>query len=473
MEGDRRVIEVPPDLLGKKKPKASHESNLSKEARLLREVALLSLLHHPHIVSLYGYSVTPSYYILFMELVEGGPLLNYIITHGRLKESKAREFFRQLLSAVHYCHYNSIVHRDLKIENILIDNQNQLKVIDFGLSNFYDNSVMLKTVCGSLYYAAPELLSGKPYTGPEVDVWSLGVILFVLCTGKVPFDDKKLPVLHDKIKAGHVEYPSYLSPELRHLLSRMITVHPHQRANLQELLHHVWVNKGYDGAPPNSFLPVRLPLDTLDAKVVLGIVQTLGGQYTPDLVTRILYMAIQDWTIYEHHPIVSLYYLVKEKLRRWHDTQSKEHSLSQSFGKNIRSLGHTHTLSHYSIPSTSNVPPSYHHPRMPRAPEPAHTAFSRSIRTTSLYSPKDLTGGRVGVRSLTRPLEALDLSSSAPTRPPMQRPHLPMEETASQDETTQTKRPVSPSSKSSKLSTWFPRWMTGVMRPFKAKPPSK
>lgn len=140
-------------------------------------------------------------------------MLDYIISHGKLKEKQARKFARQIASAVDYCHRNSIVHRDLKIENILISKTGDIKIIDFGLSNLFcpDEDRKLKTYCGSLYFAAPELLQAKPYTGPEVDVWSFGVVLFVLVCGKVPFDDQYMPALHQKIKKGVVDYPNWLS----------------------------------------------------------------------------------------------------------------------------------------------------------------------------------------------------------------------------------------------------------------------
>lgn len=140
-------------------------------------------------------------------------MLDYIISHGKLKEKQARKFARQIASAVDYCHRNSIVHRDLKIENILISKTGDIKIIDFGLSNLFspEENRKLKTFCGSLYFAAPELLQAKPYTGPEVDVWSFGVVLFVLVCGKVPFDDQYMPALHQKIKKGQVDYPSWLS----------------------------------------------------------------------------------------------------------------------------------------------------------------------------------------------------------------------------------------------------------------------
>jgi serine/threonine protein kinase len=150
------------------------------------------------------------YYMVF-EYVNGGQMLDYIISHGRLRERVARKFARQIGSALEYLHKNNVVHRDLKIENILISQTGNIKIIDFGLSNLFDPITHLSTFCGSLYFAAPELLNAKVYTGPEVDVWSFGVVLYVLVCGKVPFDDQSMPALHAKIKRGLVEYPVWLS----------------------------------------------------------------------------------------------------------------------------------------------------------------------------------------------------------------------------------------------------------------------
>ena len=143
--------------------------------------------------------------------MSGGQLLDYIISHGRLRERQARKFARQIGSALDYCHKNNLVHRDLKIENILISATGNIKIIDFGLSNTWAPDAQLSTFCGSLYFAAPELLNARVYTGPEVDVWSFGIVLYVLVCGKVPFDDQSMPALHAKIKRGHVEYPHSLS----------------------------------------------------------------------------------------------------------------------------------------------------------------------------------------------------------------------------------------------------------------------
>ena len=183
----------------------------SKEIRTAREAAIVSLLSHPYICGMRDVVRTNYHWYMLFEYVNGGQMLDYIISHGRLKEKQARKFARQIASALDYCHRNSIVHRDLKIENILISKTGDIKIIDFGLSNLFSPRNMLKTFCGSLYFAAPELLQAKQYTGPEVDVWSFGIVLYVLVCGKVPFDDQSMPQLHAKIKKGHVDYPPWLS----------------------------------------------------------------------------------------------------------------------------------------------------------------------------------------------------------------------------------------------------------------------
>ncbi|THU90605.1 Pkinase-domain-containing protein [Dendrothele bispora CBS 962.96] len=241
----------------------------SKEIRTLREAALSMLLHHPYICGMREMIVHQHHYYMVFEYVDGGQMLDYIISHGRLRERTARKFARQIGSALDYCHRNNVVHRDLKIENILISQTGNIKIIDFGLSNLYDPLAHLATFCGSLYFAAPELLNAKVYTGPEVDVWSFGVVLYVLVCGKVPFDDQSMPALHAKIKRGLVEYPVWLSPECKHLLSRMLVTNPAARATLTEVLAHPWMVRGFSGPPENHLLH-REPLraDDLDRNVI-------------------------------------------------------------------------------------------------------------------------------------------------------------------------------------------------------------
>ncbi|KAG6110386.1 hypothetical protein E4U14_002842 [Claviceps sp. LM454 group G7] len=240
----------------------------SKEIRTAREAAIVTLLNHPHICGMRDVVRTNYHWYMLFEYVNGGQMLDYIISHGKLKEKQARKFSRQIASALDYCHRNSIVHRDLKIENILISKTGDIKIIDFGLSNLFSPRGHLKTFCGSLYFAAPELLQARAYTGPEVDIWSFGIVLYVLVCGKVPFDDQSMPALHAKIKKGLVDYPSWLSSECKQLLSRMLVTDPKQRATMQEVMNHPWMLKGYNSAPENH-LPIREPLDhPLDADVI-------------------------------------------------------------------------------------------------------------------------------------------------------------------------------------------------------------
>lgn len=183
----------------------------SKEVRTAREAAIVTLVNHPYICGMRDVYRTNYHWYMLCEYVNGGQMLDYIISHGKLKEKQARKFGRQIASALDYCHRNSIVHRDLKIENILISKEGNIKIIDFGLSNLFSPRNSLKTFCGSLYFAAPELLQARAYTGPEVDVWSFGIVLYVLVCGKVPFDDQSMPQLHAKIKKGVVDYPPWIS----------------------------------------------------------------------------------------------------------------------------------------------------------------------------------------------------------------------------------------------------------------------
>ncbi|KAI0263593.1 hypothetical protein BC834DRAFT_827457 [Gloeopeniophorella convolvens] len=244
----------------------------SKETRTIREAALSQLLYHPYICGMREMIVHQHHYYMVFEYINGGQMLDYIISHGRLRERVARKFARQIGSALEYCHKNNVVHRDLKIENILISQTGNIKIIDFGLSNLYDPVAHLTTFCGSLYFAAPELLNAKVYTGPEVDVWSFGVVLYVLVCGKVPFDDQSMPALHAKIKRGLVEYPVWLSAECKHILSRMLVTNPQQRSTLPDLLNHPWMTRGFPG-PPDPHLLRREPLraDELDRQVIRGM----------------------------------------------------------------------------------------------------------------------------------------------------------------------------------------------------------
>lgn len=238
----------------------------SRDKRTVREGGLGEIFYHPNICRLFcTWALTTHYYMLF-EYVQGGQLLDYIIQHGSLKEHRVRKFTRGIASAIKYLHGHNIVHRDLKIENILISDAGDIKIIDFGLSNFFNVNSKLKTFCGSLYFAAPELLKAEPYIGPEVDIWAFGIVMFVLLCGKVPFDNDRSDVLHKLIKEGNVEYPSHLSESVKSLLKRMIVVDRDMRYNIDEINNHPWMNEGYD-YNVLSHIPSRKPLVEIDLEV--------------------------------------------------------------------------------------------------------------------------------------------------------------------------------------------------------------
>ncbi|OAG29320.1 hypothetical protein NEDG_01393 [Nematocida displodere] len=216
-----------------------------RENRIFREVLVSFLLDHQNIVKLREFFFTDEFFYLVFDYVKGDQLLKRIVTTKKLSEATAKKYFTQVLSAISYCHSHYLVHRDIKIENILIDRDDTAMLIDFGLSNFYEKEGFLGTFCGSLYFAAPELLSGHPYQGPEVDVWSLGVVLYVMVCGKVPFDDKNMQTLYQKIISGEVDTIN-LSEEVGSLIKRMLDPDRNTRITIAEVFKHRWIRK--DGA---------------------------------------------------------------------------------------------------------------------------------------------------------------------------------------------------------------------------------
>lgn len=196
-------------------------------------------------------------------------LFDYLVKRGRCNDDEARKFFQQIICAVEYCHRHKIVHRDLKPENLLIDSEKNVKIADFGLSNIMTDGNFLKTSCGSPNYAAPEVISGKLYAGPEVDVWSCGVILYVLLVGRLPFDDDYIPALFKKIAAGNFHMPSYISPGAARLIRAMLQVHPVHRISIAEIRQDPWFLDGlpkYLQLPRKSLLlqaPIRIRRSTV------------------------------------------------------------------------------------------------------------------------------------------------------------------------------------------------------------------
>ncbi|KAM6960199.1 serine/threonine-protein kinase MARK2 isoform 4-T4 [Tautogolabrus adspersus] len=221
--------------------------NSSSLQKLFREVRIMKMLNHPNIVKLFEVIETEKTLYLVMEYASGGEVFDYLVAHGRMKEKEARAKFRQIVSAVQYCHQKCIVHRDLKAENLLLDADMNIKIADFGFSNEFTLGNKLDTFCGSPPYAAPELFQGKKYDGPEVDVWSLGVILYTLVSGSLPFDGQNLKELRERVLRGKYRIPFYMSTDCENLLKKFLILNPSKRGSLeQQIMRDRWMNVGYD-----------------------------------------------------------------------------------------------------------------------------------------------------------------------------------------------------------------------------------
>ncbi|XP_013868721.1 maternal embryonic leucine zipper kinase [Austrofundulus limnaeus] len=216
--------------------------------RVKLEIEAMKNLSHQHICRLYQVIETSSQIFMILEYCPGGELFDYIIAKDRLSEQETRVFFRQIVSAMAYVHSQGYAHRDLKPENLLIDENHNLKLIDFGLCAKPKGGLgyELKTCCGSPAYAAPELIQGKTYIGSEADVWSMGVLLFALLCGYLPFDDDNCMVLYRKITRGKYDNPQWLSTGSILLLNQMMQVDPKRRLTVRHLLEHPWVMKDYN-----------------------------------------------------------------------------------------------------------------------------------------------------------------------------------------------------------------------------------
>ena len=274
--------------------------------RVRREVRILTLLEHPHIIQLKGVIETPESILMVLEYAPYGELFEFISTRGHLTNMEALVVFRQLLSAVAYCHANCIIHRDLKPENILLDRDFVIKVADFGFGAVFGHVPLLSTFCGSPHYAAPEMLSGTAYSGPEVDIWSLGVILFVMLTGKLPSPDSSPHSLKEmsSFSPDDLIIEASLCSGSIDLLRQILASDPRHRATLSEILAHPWV-RSVDTDLPYSFLPYREPISerNINEDIVAYLCQS---GYDMENIKRILIQA-------EPHPLKAEYYLLLER----------------------------------------------------------------------------------------------------------------------------------------------------------------
>ncbi|XP_055378784.1 serine/threonine-protein kinase BRSK2 isoform X2 [Condylostylus longicornis] len=305
-------------VLGKKVAiKIINREKLSESVlmKVEREIAIMKLIDHPHVLGLSDVYENKKYLYLILEHVSGGELFDYLVKKGRLTPKEARKFFRQIISALDFCHSHSICHRDLKPENLLLDEKNNIKIADFGMASLQPAGSMLETSCGSPHYACPEVIRGEKYDGRRADVWSCGVILYALLVGALPFDDDNLRQLLEKVKRGVFHIPHFVPPDCQSLLRGMIEVNPDRRLTLAEINRHPWVTAGGKGE-----LELELPM----MEVVQTHVIPTASAVDPDVLNAICSLGCfkeKDKLIAEllspnHNTEKVIYFLLLERKRR-------------------------------------------------------------------------------------------------------------------------------------------------------------
>ncbi|EFA05002.2 hypothetical protein TcasGA2_TC015081 [Tribolium castaneum] len=217
---------------------ALDEENLTK---IFRETAILKKLRHPHITRLYQLMETNQTIYMVTEYASNGEIFDHLVAKGRMPEDEAKRIFSQIVSAVSYCHSQGVVHRDLKAENLLLDHNLNIKLADFGFSNQFTEGCLLSTWCGSPPYAAPELFQGHKYDGPKADIWSLGVVLYVLVCGSLPFDGRTLHDLRNVVIEGKFRIPYFMSQDCEYLIRHMLVVDPEKRLTMSQIAKHRWL----------------------------------------------------------------------------------------------------------------------------------------------------------------------------------------------------------------------------------------
>jgi len=297
--------------------------DVSDVERVAREIYILKFIRHPNIIQLYEIIETPKQLFLVTEYISGGELFDYIVANSRVEEKEASKFFHQIIAGVEYIHRLKIVHRDLKPENLLLDYNKNIKIVDFGLSNTYNENELLKTACGSPCYAAPEMIGGKKYNGLQVDIWSCGVILFAIVCGYLPFEDPNTAALYKKILSGDYTIPSFVSEDGRDLIKNILTTDPAKRYTIEDIRKHPWMNQMEMPKKSEGIIVGyhQMPIDLS----ILNQLEQYGFQY--DNAQKCL-----DGN--QHNPVTTTYYLL---LRKFHQNggQSPADINANNFDKNL------------------------------------------------------------------------------------------------------------------------------------------
>uniref|UniRef100_A0A672IMW8 non-specific serine/threonine protein kinase n=1 Tax=Salarias fasciatus TaxID=181472 RepID=A0A672IMW8_SALFA len=281
------------------------DENLKK---IFREVQIMKLLKHPHIIRLYQVMETERMIYLVTEYASGGEIFDHLVAHGRMAEKDARKKFKQIVAAVHFCHCRNIVHRDLKAENLLLDHNLNIKIADFGFSNLFSRGQLLKTWCGSPPYAAPELFEGKEYDGPKVDIWSLGVVLYVLVCGALPFDGSTLQNLRARVLSGKFRIPFFMSTDCEYLIRHMLVLEPSRRLTMEQICKNKWMRQG-DPDPEFDRVSPRFAQGHCILLVLHSQTSTVPLMFYPPLLLQSL-----QTDAYDHYS--AIYSLLADRLKK-------------------------------------------------------------------------------------------------------------------------------------------------------------
>ncbi|KAK4686868.1 serine/threonine-protein kinase HSL1, negative regulator of Swe1 kinase, partial [Tremellales sp. Uapishka_1] len=379
-----------------------------------REIVIMKLIDHPNVLNLYDVWETSTELYLIMEYVPGGELFDYLVKRGRLPVSEALHYFQQIIHAVDYCHRFNICHRDLKPENLLLDKDKNIKVADFGMAAWEAGERMLETSCGSPHYASPEIVAGKAYHGSSSDIWSCGIILFALLTGRLPFDDDNIRSLLQKVKTGVFEMPSEIQGSARDLLKKMLEKDPERRITMPDILvHPFFTSRPPRGIPGRSLVsppalneverPVNSPAD-IDADI-MGNLKTLWHGAAEDEIIAALMSREKTWEKAIYHLLIKYRnkHLENYNMDEEDEAEARARKARRGPGpspakrkggppplqlqERLAPLGENDTIQH------STSPP----PSRPQAPTPKKASgqtWDESPRVTKLAPPRSPAGPR-------------------------------------------------------------------------------
>ncbi|XP_017077168.1 uncharacterized protein LOC108111971 isoform X2 [Drosophila eugracilis] len=350
-KGNFAVVKLATNIVTKTKVaiKIIDKTCLNEEylSKTFREISILKSLRHPHITRLYEVMESQSMIYLVTEYAPNGEIFDHLVANGRMKEPEAARVFTQLVSAVHYCHLRGVVHRDLKAENVLLDKDMNIKLADFGFSNHYEEGATLRTWCGSPPYAAPEVFQGLEYDGPKSDIWSLGVVLYALVCGALPFDGKTILELKSRVVLGKFRIPFFMSQECEQLIRNMLVVEPDRRYTIKQIIKHRWLSEWQSEMQEEerfeamSFAPGSGTVSKSASTSSLGSVADSPPQLDSVVMTHMLQlpgltadMIAQSVHEQRFDNIYAIYNLLQDKLQqRRRENQRLQHHASLAYSR--------------------------------------------------------------------------------------------------------------------------------------------